>query len=83
MCNVTLRLCLDVNVFAADLRGRKRRLRPAACSDPVSHAVTGGFPGGETQLIISAADDRAVGKRPAKAFRLQAFPSLKNGLAVR
>ena len=54
MCNVTLRLCLDVNVFAADLRGRKPRLRPAACSDPVSHAVTGGFPGGETQLIISA-----------------------------
>ena len=28
-------------------------MHPTACSDLVSYAVTGGFPGGETQLIIS------------------------------
>ncbi|MXV98868.1 MAG: PIN domain-containing protein [Acidimicrobiaceae bacterium] len=51
--DVTSRLCLDVNVLFADLRGKVQRLRPTACSDLVSYATTGRFPGGATQLIIS------------------------------
>ena len=53
MLDVTSRLCLDINVLFADLRSKARRLRPAACSDLVSYATTGRFPGGSTQLIIS------------------------------
>lgn len=55
MRDVTSRLFLDVNDFFADLRCKARRLRPTACSDLVSYATTGRFPGGATQLIISAA----------------------------
>ena len=53
MLDVTSRLCLDVNVLFADLRGKAQRLRPTACSDLDSYATTGRIPGGATQLIIS------------------------------
>lgn len=53
MREVAFRLCLDINVFFADLRSKARRLRPTACSDLFSYAATGRFPGGATQLIIS------------------------------
>jgi hypothetical protein len=47
------RVCLDINVFFAALRGRATRIAPSACSDLVDMALSGQAGGTGFQLIVS------------------------------
>jgi predicted small metal-binding protein len=53
MPDLIARLCLDINVFYADLASRALRVRPSACSELVEFVLSGASPAGGVQLIIS------------------------------
>ena len=53
MCTVTVRLCLDINVFFADLLSKKTRRLPTAASQIVQWVDDARFPGGLVQLVVS------------------------------
>ena len=50
---VTARLCLDINVFMADLLSKKTRILPTAVSPIVQWVDEARFPGGAVQLVVS------------------------------
>jgi hypothetical protein len=49
----TARICLDINVFYADLKGRSLRVFPSSCAELVEAVSEGTCPAGGIQLIIS------------------------------
>ena len=50
---ITARLCVDINIFMADLLSKKTGIRPTAVSQIIQWVDEARFPGGAVQLVVS------------------------------